>query len=252
MKKVLFIALLAALPATASAQCTPDTSYIIPDVYPDSLEHAFVDSPYTAVVDFRTPPPDTNVGAFPATIDSLEITGFSGLPAGFTYDCNRADCMYYPDENGCVAITGTPTASQFGNHPLTGYIKIYFRVLGSPGTIVDTVDQFTLKVCYWPDSCYKDTTVSVTQLPDAEAAGMLFYPNPASSIVRLKITMLAEAGGIYRVFDVMGREVFSRKLVSGTERFSFDLSGLPDGIYMQTVIAGNNIRSKRLVKSSTE
>ncbi len=70
---------------TNAQPCTPNQSYTIPGVYPDSIPHAYVDSAYLTVLNFRSPPKDTVIGSLPAVVDSIKVLNISGLPAGFTY-----------------------------------------------------------------------------------------------------------------------------------------------------------------------
>ncbi len=117
--------------SSANAQCVPDPIYTTPGIYPDSatgFSSGCVGVPYEQLVT-NVVPADTVVIVFgtPVSlpINDIEITSFTGLPAGFTV-------VYYDGENtsnpvdggifeggttGCALITGTPSVA--GTYNLT-------------------------------------------------------------------------------------------------------------------------------------
>ena len=222
------------MPAQVMSQCTPDITIVIPGIYPDSLPVAYVDTPYVTVIDFRTPPPDTTVSGFPATIDSIEIISYTGMPPGFTFACNRASCMYYPNENGCVAIVGTAAAGDFGNWPLTGVLKIYVHVGVIPGNITDTNTALVIQVCT-PDTCEGLPNTGIVE--QGQISEVNVYPNPFSDNITIDIVAKKSGVATWRVFDMMGRVVHSEviELRAGRNMMQRTVTDLPPGISLQRV-----------------
>ena len=66
------------------------------------------------------------------------------------------------------------------------------------------------------------------------------YPNPTNG----KIKELAEKSGAFRLFDLAGREVFSRSVISGKE-LQFDITHLSDGVLIYTFTNQDNQIYKR-------
>jgi hypothetical protein len=246
LSKLLILSLFA-LPLSSFGQCVPNTSYTVPGIYPDSLPVAYVDTPYITVIDFRMPPADTNVGSFPATIDSVELVAYNGLPPGFTYTCDRANCMYYPDENGCVEIAGTAAAGDFGNWPLEGVLKIYFRVVTTPGTITDTNTAIVLQVCT-PDSCEGLPNTSILDVD--LITGVKTFPNPAMNEVSIEIYAEQSGETTWSLYDLMGREV-RRDVIyihKGRNVFTKSLNDLVPGAYVQRFGANGGAVGSVLLK----
>ncbi|NNE47188.1 MAG: T9SS type A sorting domain-containing protein [Rhodothermales bacterium] len=76
------------------------------------------------------------------------------------------------------------------------------------------------------------------------------YPNPFSMNTTISYTLPALADATVMVFDVLGRRV--RVLASGTKpagRYdvSFDAAGLPTGIYLYRLQAGDYVETRRMV-----
>ncbi|HTF05786.1 MAG TPA: T9SS type A sorting domain-containing protein [Bacteroidia bacterium] len=111
MKKLLPLLVLLALPFFASAQCTPNTTYTIPGIYPDTLPTGTVGQPYSSDITFMLP---LDTGGYDFTnFEILTIT----LPVGLTWQCNNFanGCNYDPwvNQYGCVNVSGTPLLAGF-------------------------------------------------------------------------------------------------------------------------------------------
>lgn len=113
MNKLLLLLLLPlfALNANVNAQCTIDSSYTVPGIYPDTLPTATVGQPYSTDITFVLP------------LDTMgyDFTNFHiltcTLPVGLTWQCNAVanNCNYDPWLNpyGCVHVSGTPLLAGF-------------------------------------------------------------------------------------------------------------------------------------------
>ncbi|WNJ21368.1 T9SS type A sorting domain-containing protein [Pontibacter sp. G13] len=94
--------------------CTPDSSYTNVGTYPSILPDACRFSEYEISMTLVAPS-DTVVDVFGTptvvNIDSIELTGIFGQPAGIFYECQTPDCMVDGGGITCVRIYGTPTQS---------------------------------------------------------------------------------------------------------------------------------------------
>jgi hypothetical protein len=128
--------------------CTPDANLKAPGFLPLVLPDAQKDVPYSqaiTVLAFK----DTSVKQGNLTlkvyIDSMKITGITGLPNGMSYNCLNARCVFTPAALSCVKLSGTPNES--GIFPLKIAILAYAKVSGVlPTTQKDTIESFVLNV----------------------------------------------------------------------------------------------------------
>ncbi len=88
------------------AQCTIDSTQTLPGVYPDTIADAIANHPYSQDITFIMV---TDTLGF--TITNYQLAGLTGLPFGFTWQCNNFanGCNYDPTVNlyGCINISGT-------------------------------------------------------------------------------------------------------------------------------------------------
>jgi len=227
------------------AQCTPDQSYMVTGVYPDTVATGTVDQNYTGVIDFRTPPKDTLLLGIPATIDSVVIDGISGLPNGFSLDCNIPNCQYLPATNGCAAITGLPTAGSEGDYPLEVYVTTYFKIANIQGSQTDTADQFILKICP-TQGC----PLSVApQIGLQNASNFKVVPNPIKGIGVISFSSNNRHDYKISVTNIIGQELISYYYagIGGENQISVDFSGFVPGNYVVHLITEGTRMSQKIV-----
>lgn len=111
MKKHLLASLLLLMSVKLFAQCTINTSYTQPGIYPDTLPTATVGQPYSTDITFVMP---LDTGGYDFTnFHILTVT----LPVGLNWACNSManNCNYDPQTNqyGCVNVSGTPLLAGF-------------------------------------------------------------------------------------------------------------------------------------------
>ena len=100
----------------------------------------------------------------------------------------------------------------------------------------------------------RDVTVSSEDeptLPDAYALTQN-YPNPFNPVTTIRFRLANAEAVTLRVFDALGREVATlldgRPLSAGVHDIRFDADGLPSGVYLYRLEAGNAFaRAKRMV-----
>src|SRR4051812_1294579 len=128
MKRIiLFTAILSLGVLYSYAQCIPDTSITHNEagIYPDSatgLPHAVVGVAYSTVIQLKVLTDTSGV-----TVDSIDITNVTGLPAGFTYQCTPSSCHFPGGSDACILLTGpAPTVAMAGQiYPLTVNATLY-------------------------------------------------------------------------------------------------------------------------------
>lgn len=120
MKRILlsFLAIIS-LYVTGYSQCTIDTSLTQVGLYPpaDSLDCIERTVAYSGNIQFVTPPTFDTLG-FTLTIDTINITGITGMPGGINYTCNPSGCSIIGGQSGCLNFSGTTTDTA-GQYPLT-------------------------------------------------------------------------------------------------------------------------------------
>lgn len=134
------------------SQCSPNTIYTAPGIYPDTMPEGMVSQPYSEDITFVLP---TDTSGFDFT--NFEIVSIS-LPVGLNWVCNNNSngCNYNPQVNqyGCVHVSGTPllagdynvtvsvmaTLSVVGTFPST--FEVFMRI--NPAEVVTTNDGFAM------------------------------------------------------------------------------------------------------------
>ena len=126
MKKLLLILTFLLITFFVNAQCTPNPSYTLPGIYPDSatgLVDAYVGQAYNEVITIITPLDTTILITgilFPVTIIDISLDSVIGLPANFTYSCTPLNCSFPGGSSGCVSVfsTSNPTVADIGLYPI--------------------------------------------------------------------------------------------------------------------------------------
>ncbi len=134
------------------AQCSPNTVYTSPGIYPDTMPEGTVSQPYGEDITFVLP---TDTSGF--DFINFEIISIS-LPVGLNWVCNNNanGCNYNPQVNqyGCVHVSGTPllagdynvtvsvmaTLDVVGTFPST--FEVFMRI--NPAEVVTTNDGFSM------------------------------------------------------------------------------------------------------------
>jgi len=213
-----------------------------PGVYPDSatgLPHAYANTVYSTVMTVVVPA-DTVVSGFVIQIDSIGITGFQGLPPGFSYATNNVSGFWHGGQKGCVLITGMHTA--VGVWPLV--IEATAVAAGGGMVLPYTIDYYKIVI----DS----THLSIEPIEANSFEVFQNQPNPFSSIT--EISFNADVNDVYsfEVFDMIGKSVYAEPINAqkGLNRFTFNSNGLPHGVYFYKIGNGQRQVTKRMIISS--
>jgi Secretion system C-terminal sorting domain len=106
MKKILLACFVLFLGVKAFSQCTPNTNYTLPGIYPDTLPAGTVGQAYSTDITFMMP---LDTLGYPFLNFQIQTVT---LPVGLTWICSnwQTGCNYDPQANqyGCVNVSGTP------------------------------------------------------------------------------------------------------------------------------------------------
>jgi len=271
MKKLSFLTLLLSIYCfTVSAQvwqCTPDTTFVDPGLYPksDSLDCIIQGQNIDVSIYFKN---FTTISGL--TITTLKIDSITNLPCGARYAVNDPDRTYGTGESGCVQVVGL-TNDAVGQYKLGIYVTLdivgigvvqgeagalaaqfsapdfsyYVRVKASqaaPCPAIDTTNAGGITA-----SC---VNVDYTVVKEIQSISQLtVMPNPFTSSA--VITFNSALSGSYKAIltDVVGKEVETTDLdiFTGSNRINLDRKNLSSGMYFYTITNGNESITKRLV-----
>lgn len=165
-----------------------------------------------------------------------------------------------------------------GTFPNTLRVKMIstFVDSGKVGVTQDFVD-YKSYTYYWYDAAHRDylfTTVNINISPRTRPSQMISYsrytnrqslavepsmraglqclvvPNPARGKVQIAITLDAAQQTAISLTDITGRTVLSlpvTNLKAGETRLSLPAEGLPGGVYMLRIIAGDEVVATKVV-----
>jgi hypothetical protein len=164
---------------------------------------------------------------------------------------NKSDVIKYWTETNA---TGTPVVEQVQYYPSTNVITvekitypdpvnevIHYKMNGAAhsyffreeaGDCMDYLEEISRFIS-------SHLSVSHNQIPDISAQKSSFYPNPVRDIVYFNTI-----NGIVSVFDITGREIYTRAYSSGQA----DLSFLKQGIYIIRIQSENTIQVNQFIK----
>ena len=196
-------------------------------------------------------------GTIAVPVDSVSIsrtTAIAGLPTGITYACNPPNCTWKKRTDGCVALSGTPAASNaVKTYPLVisgkAYLGGFYASLFPngydvtfPGAIAE--GSYDLRVYATNDSRCTTAAEDLT-----EVSAMTAVPNPTNGKTVINIESTVSDKFDFNVTDLLGRRVISRPLSiqSGQNTYDLDVTDLPNGIYIYTLSKGNRVMSNKLI-----
>lgn len=246
---ILVLALLLTCSGTflVNAQCTPDPLVTggIPGIYPDSatgIPHATVGIPYSTVFQLLVPV-DTTYQGLPAIVDSINVTGVSGLPSGFTYSCNPNNCSFPGGSNGCFVLEGSaPLSNQIGTYPLVVDLLVYGRVLGIPQSLPSSNDNYTLII---------DQNVGVASIVPSGFFVSQNLPNPFGNLSEVIVGSPVSDRITVTIADLLGNIVRteSYQVQKGQNKIQFRADDFPSGVYLYTVTNGKQSFTRRMIVS---
>ena len=184
MKRTFLSAVIALATLGASAQCTPDPLYAdsIFGVWPDTLENfadGMVGMFYTDTLNLLIPVSAQDIDpGYPAIdIDSVQMTGVSGLPPGLAIICNSqtgAACTYLPTVLGCGLIEGTPTTA--GSYPMTIDVLAWFTFFGTAQSFPTSFTGYEITIA---------PATAINEVNAALLSGSRNTPNPFAGLTNI-------------------------------------------------------------------
>ncbi|MEI7596672.1 MAG: T9SS type A sorting domain-containing protein [Bacteroidota bacterium] len=218
--------------AKANAQyCIPDVNFNTEGYSPDTtanLDTAFASVYYQDVITINAPV-DTLVSGVTATIDSLVITGVTGLPASITYQCNNNRCKILGGAKGCIQFVGTPLLSDVGTYNLIINVSLSVKVFAQPFTYPS-----------YAKTGYKLIVAAPNGIEDQQRMGARLFPNspnPFSQSTAIRYYSESSDNYEFSVYDAYGKKVATEMLKanSGDNTYQFVSKGLSEGLYFYTL-----------------
>jgi hypothetical protein len=231
------------IPGEVFAQCTPDISITTPGIYPDSatgLPPGIAGQPYSEVIQARVLT-DTTYNGFPAVISNITITGVTGLPPGLTYSCNPATCVFPGGTNGCLLLSGTPSAA--GIFSITVDLEINGSIFGVPvPPVAESLDYYVIEI----------GTVGLSDnLSNIKFELLQNTPNPASDYTDVSFTSPIGGDFTIKLFNMIGKEVYQQTIrgMAGLNTNRIQLDEYTPGVYMLSLENGSSVVTRRMIVS---
>jgi hypothetical protein len=218
-----FALLLLSNPFETKAQCSPDTTRF-EYIYPDAIEQACIirNQPYSAVVSVFCPPQIAT-----AIIDSIEITQFSGLPNGLSYQTYPTNTIA-SGRHGCVEVSGQ-TNDPAGRYPISYNGRAFtnqgvFTVAQLQG--LGVLPEYFFDVAEDQASC----RISLSSNTDLLQDGMMIKRTGNTLEIRSNLVQPEPTEASW--FDLQGKKLYTTNLTPGSVEASYlSLPSVP-GIYL--------------------
>lgn len=245
MRKLLLITLaLSSFALRVNAQsCTPDGGFTGPGTSPNTIQNldsAHVDTYFEQVITVVIPT-DTNIsGLGVVPIDSVTITGVTGLPAGMSYTCQNSRCKTLGGSTGCIKIFGTPTNAAIGTNTLVIKTRIYGIVFTMPVFRDQDLTGYKLKV---------GTLVSIEEQKQNGFSLLNNMPNPFSGETTIPFVSNKAEKYTFTVYDNTGKQVFQDMINAneGDNKYIFNAGSLKSGLYHYSLKNNKGIVSRTMM-----
>jgi hypothetical protein len=198
-------------------------------------------------------------------IDSIQFTGVTNFPCGLCWSTNHANNLFYPNDLGCLNLSGT-TSDSVGQYPieltLTAWvngnttpqlvsaplvtdagIRLWIPVIAEPGACppIDTTTNSSKNVFASCASGIEEINSSISQLN--------ITPDPVT--IRAAVSFSAAKSSNYqlRMVDLTGRIIWAKELqvIAGQNTSVIERNGLPAGIYFLTLTDGKSVTTRKFV-----
>lgn len=248
MKKVISLFAVIVMLAAANrtfAQCTPNPTqnqFLMPDTLVN-FDTAWTLKPYSQVL-YIAVPTDTTILGQPVSVDSIVLTGITGLPTGFTFTSNPANGIYHPGSKACIQFSGTAPASAIGLHKLVINANVSFYST--------TFGHLTYPI---PWNGYKIWVFDSASIGIQKAEPWYAFsvdqniPNPFSDKTEITYNSRGNETISLQVFDMLGNKVFEKISVSarGSNSVYLGAAGFEPGMYFYRVSNGNSTYTRRMI-----
>lgn len=255
IKKIVFVFALFVVSSTSvfAQPCNILVSDSAGLVWPpvDSLPCIEQGSAYSQAMQISMP------GAFHGvvTIDSVVLTSITGLPSGITYAMNPSNGVFYGNQNGCVAFTGTTNDNE-GTYLLTfnGYAVVTSSGAGTQTYSLAQLSQiegapvpvYALEVIAAGDTC-RPIYINTGIKPLAQNYTLNVFPNPTKGNFEVTFEADNNVNGELTVTDVVGKTVYSQTISNVSfYRTSINASNFTRGLYLVELKTSSGVVSKKI------
>lgn len=253
MKKTLLLIFTFATLFTYSQNgCSPDPQYTIAGVFPDTivgLADAFVGQSYSQNITIITPI-DTVADVFGqmllVTIDSINLTGVTGLPPNFSYTCDPPNCSFPGGSIECAELYSTinPSAANVGLYPITLSTTAYVSDVPFIGTTTqdDVTGGYYIEILDNTTSVFNQYNNNTFELRDV-------FPNPVNNNARIQFISGTPEEVVLKIYNLLGEEVEYQIIIStrGVNTIDINTSSYPEGMYLYSINNGGQLLTKRMV-----
>ncbi len=279
MKKILLSITFSLLAVFAFAQCTPNSLYQDSsfNIWPDTivnLPHAMQSTPYSAVLDIKTPttlvelvggdPNDprlyvdyppllTNHYVGDWDVDELELISINGLPDGLSYGCHEPNCDIPPGIITCAWVDGTVDGTVAdGVYPIEILVNVY--ATGNVFGVNVPIDLYSIEGSYEEIPGYKiivGNTSSTKNIQTSEYSLRQNIPNPSNGQTSIEFITPISQTLVFSVVDILGKEIYSKEINSqlGVNQINLNQE-LDHGVYFYSIYNDNIRLTKRMVVSN--
>ena len=256
MKKlILSITAIAGFLLSGYSQCTPDLQFTEAGIYPDSatgLSSAWVGSTYEEMITIVTPT-DTIVdipliGVSTVTIDNIDLTNVTGLPANFAYECDPPNCSFPGGTIKCARLysTSNPLVADIGLYPIVFETTTYVSgvpIIGST-TQDDVIDYYFIEIM--------DTSgvnVGIEEINSESLELKTIYPNPVVDNSKIQFISGKNQPATFTVMNVLGKTLVNRSITAkrGVNELYISADDFPNGIYLYSITAEGKTSTKRMI-----
>ena len=240
----------------AQSACNPNFLYILanlPGYWPNPqqgpLPEGDLGDPYSETITVIVPA-DTTIdvsqyglpfGQVTVSINYIELSSITGLPAGLSYACDNANCTWNNNSNGCFKISGTPTQAGVFSVACNTAMNINIPNFG-PYTTPPA------------PAAYDMTIDEATSTIDLKKSGWRIdglTPNPSQGTSQLRFTAPKATPATLQIADITGRvhhQQISRTQV-GENILPIDATQWAPGIYLCTLLVdGQHLSTKLIVE----
>jgi N-acetylneuraminic acid mutarotase len=166
--------------------------------------------------------------------------------------------LHYIAEN---LATGTAPLTYFwswgdGTGDTTAYPSHTYDIAGNYTICLSVTDEEECSDTYCNDYAFKTASPiayiqvidPLTSIQDNTLNPFSIYPNPAANTVNVELNASVTSGeSIYQLQDITGKVLLSG-LASGDTKFNLDISALSKGIYLLSLIDGEQQVNRKIVK----
>jgi hypothetical protein len=227
------------------AQCTPDLANLHSGVLPDSatnLPHAMVGVSYSTVLQIYVPV-DT-IGTLHLDYDSVVITSFTGLPAGYTDACNPSTCKWLGSSHGCVLISGPAPPSAWANDTfylsVTVVAYLHIHLTSIPVSSTQNVNYYRIIV---------DPNVGIESLSSTKFDVGQNQPNPFNRSTTIEFSTPVYDVFTLKVSNILGKIVYTKSISAqrGVNKIILSGKDFESGVYIYTLSNGRNAIARRMI-----